>query len=85
MTGRHSLNARTWVNEPGEPRPPLMRWPRWALRLWAPIDHLRYLLRYGHAGPSTGQDWARLHAMNAHIADGAVADGERQTIRAVQP
>jgi hypothetical protein len=55
------------------------------LRLWARLDHARYVLRYGHAEPSAGQDWARLHAMSTLIADGAVADGERQTIRAVQP
>jgi hypothetical protein len=85
MTGRHSLNARTWVNEPGEPRPPLIRLPAWALRLWAPIDHARYVHRYGHAGPSDGRMHAYYRRAGAGITDGAVVDGERQTIRAVQP
>jgi hypothetical protein len=81
VTGRHSLNARTWVNEPGEPRPPLIRPPCWAVRAWARLDHARYVHRYGHAGPSAGQDWARLHGMATAVADGAVVDGERQTVR----
>ena len=85
MTGRHSLNARTWVNEPGEPRGPLIRWPRWAVRLWAPIDHARYVHRYGHAGLSDGRMHAYYRRAGAGITDGAVVDGERQTIRAVQP
>ncbi len=66
MTGRHSLDA-----------PRLSR----LMRFWARIDHARYLFRYGHAGPSSGQEWARLHAMNLTVVDGAVADGERQTVR----
>jgi len=49
VTGRHSLNARAWVNECGEPRPPLIRAPRWLIQAWARIDHARYVHRYGHA------------------------------------
>jgi hypothetical protein len=51
------------------------------LRLWLRVDHARYVARYGHAGPSAGQDWARLHAMNTRLADGHVIGGERQTVR----
>ena len=50
-------------------------------RLWGRVDHVRYLLRYGHATTSGGQDWARLHAIGTAVVDGAVADGERQTVR----
>jgi hypothetical protein len=85
MTGRHSLNARAWVNERGEPRPPLIRAPRWAVRAWARLDHLWYLARYGHAEPSDGRMHAYYRRAGAGITDGAVVDGERQTIRAVQP
>ncbi len=82
MTGHHRASHRLdWVNQRGAPRPPLVRAPRWALRLWKAVDHARYVRRYGHAGPSSGQDWARLHAMNLTVVDGAVADGERQTVR----
>ena len=66
MTGHHRLAA--------------IRAPR-LMRFWARIDHALYIHRYGHAGPSSGQDWARLHAMNLTVVDGAVADGERQTVR----
>jgi hypothetical protein len=55
MTGRHSLNATRkwddWVNEHGEPRPPLIRPPRWLIQAWARIDHARYVARYGHTDP----------------------------------
>ncbi len=83
MTGHHRLAAHRldWVSQHGEPRPPLIRAPRWVLRLWKAIDHARYVKRYGHAGPSSGQDWARLHAIGTAVVDGAVIDGERQTVR----
>jgi hypothetical protein len=86
MTGRHSLNAHAWVNERGAPRrPPLIRVPRWAVRTWARLDHARYVHRYGHAGPSDGRMHAYWRRAGAGIVDGAVVDGERQTIRAVRP
>ena len=83
MTGQHRFAAPhrlDWVNQRGDTRPPLIRAPHW-LRLWARIDHLRYVRRYGHAGTSAGQDWARLHAIGTAVVDGAVVDGERQTVR----
>jgi hypothetical protein len=48
VTGRHSLNARTWVNEPGEPRPPLIRLRplvRAALACWPPERAYRRRMR----------------------------------------
>jgi len=49
MTGRHSLNARTWVNECGEPRPPLIRVSRRliraALACWPPERAYRRRMR----------------------------------------
>jgi hypothetical protein len=81
MTGRHSLNARAWVNECGESRPPLIRAPRWVVRAWARIDHARYVHRYGHAEPSDGRMHAYYRRAGKGIADGAVVDGVRETIR----
>jgi hypothetical protein len=70
-----------WVNQRGDQRPPLIRPPRWLLRAWARLDHARYVHRNGHAGPSEG----RTSAYHRVLAAGVVVDGERQTIRAVQP
>ncbi len=86
MTGHHRLAAPhrlDWVNERGEPRPPLIRAPRWAIRLWKAVDHARYVKRYGHAElrRSDGRLAAHYQAMKTGIVDGAVADGERQTVR----
>jgi len=41
MTGLHRLSPPhrlDWVNERGEPRPSLIRAPRWILRLWARVQ-----------------------------------------------
>ena len=84
MTGHHRLAAPhrlDWVNQRGDTRPPLIRAPRWALRLWKAVDHARYVRRYGHAGPSEGRTAAYLAVLAGGVVDGAVVDGERQTVR----
>ncbi len=84
MTGHHRLAAPhrlDWVNQRGEPRPPLIRAPRWAIRIWARLDHARYVRRYGHAGSSDGRTWASLHSMRTSVAEGHGADGDRETVR----
>ncbi len=84
MTGLHRLAAPhrlDWVNQRGDTRPPLIRAPRWAIRAWARLDHARYVRRYGHAGPSDGRTAAYLAVLAEGVVDGAVADGERQTVR----
>ncbi len=50
-------------------------------RLWGRVDHVRYLLRYGHAGPSEGRTAAYHRVLAGGVVDGAVIDGERQTVR----
>ncbi len=84
MTGHHRLAAPhrlDWVNQRGDTRPPLIRAPRWALRLWKAVDHARYVRRYGHAGPSEGRTAAYHRVLAGGVVDGAVIDGERQTVR----
>jgi len=84
VTGQHRLAAPhrlDWVNQHGEPRPPLIRPPRWVLRLWKAVDHARYVHRYGDTGPSDGRLRVYYKGVGKDIADGAVADGERQTVR----
>lgn len=63
MTGRHSLNARTWVNEPGEPRPPLIRVSRSlvraALACWPPERRHRRRIRAEVDEWTTARFWRR--------------------------
>jgi hypothetical protein len=86
VTGQHRLAPTRrwddWVNEHGEPRPPLFRAPRWVLRLWAGIDHARYLHRYGHAGPSDGRLHAFYRGAGKGTAGGHGTGQESETVRA---
>jgi len=62
MTGRHSLNARAWVNEPGEPRPPLIRLRplvRAALACWPPERAYRRRMRAEVDAWTTTRFWRR--------------------------
>lgn len=84
MTGQHRLAPTrrwdAWVNEHGDTRPPLVRPPRWLLRLWARLDHARFVHRNGHVV----EDWrdaAYYRRLGGGVTDGAVVDGERQTVR----
>ncbi len=85
MTGHHRLDAPhrlDWVNQRGEPRPPLVRAPRWVLRLWKAVDHARYAHRYGDTGPSDGRLRAYYKGVGKGAVDGHGTEGDRETVRA---
>jgi hypothetical protein len=52
----------------------------WLLRLWARIDHARFVHRNGHV-VDDWRDAAYLRGLGTAVTDGAVVDGERQTVR----
>jgi hypothetical protein len=78
MTGRHSLNARAWVNERGEPRPPLFRVSRWlvraALACWPPERAYRRRMRAEVDEWTTTRFWRRAATVDRAVTKTIAAD-----------
>jgi hypothetical protein len=88
MTGRHSLNARTWVNERGEPRPPLFQVSRWlvraALACWPPERRYRRRMHTEVDDWTTDRFWRRATTATRAEAKTIAADNanRRAALRA---